>query len=133
MPINPKVLRLYSLIFLILLVLTIYIGGEQPGAGQLFLPPWDKAAHFITFGAMGVLAGFAWPNMSLPKILLLVVLLGVADELHQLFLSGRVASLDDLAADCVGGLCALPLIAGLRRYAYPQDKSSGKSSKKRIN
>lgn len=126
MPINPNALRLYSLIFLILLVLTIYIGGEQPGAGQLFLPPWDKVAHFITFGAIGVLAGFAWPNMSLPKIFLLVVVLGMSDEFHQLFLSGRVASLDDLAADGLGALCALPVIAGLRRYAYSQNKGPEK-------
>jgi VanZ family protein len=105
--------------------MTIYIGGEQPGAGQLFLPPWDKVVHFITFGAIGVLAGFAWPNMSLPKILLLVTVLGMSDEIHQLFLSGRVASLDDLAADFFGGLAALPVIEGLRRYVYQKSENPG--------
>jgi VanZ family protein len=122
-PINQNVLRQYSTVFLVLVLMAIYFGGEQPGAGQLFLPPWDKVAHFVAFGAIGVLAGLAWPNMSLAKTLALVVAIGMSDEIHQLFIAGRVAGLDDLAADFFGGLVVLPLIARLRRFFYPDPES----------
>jgi VanZ family protein len=93
----------------------IHVGGAQEGAGQIFTAPWDKAAHFFTFGAMAMLAGLAWPTLSLLWVFLLVVGIGVSDEIHQLFLAGRVAGWDDLAADSFGAASALPMVMMMRK------------------
>ncbi|MCB5188934.1 VanZ family protein [Methylobacillus caricis] len=101
---------------LILIVAGIFIGGEAPGAGGLFTPPWDKVVHFLAFGAIGVLSGLAFPRVPLLLIWLLVIAVGAADEFHQIFIQGRQAGLDDLLADAVGGFAALPVIAVLRKW-----------------
>ncbi len=101
---------------LILLVAGIFIGGEAPGAGSLFPPPWDKVVHFFAFGTIGVLTGLAFVRLPLLAVWIIVVALGAADELHQLFIEGRQAGLDDLVADALGGLAALPVIVLLRRW-----------------
>ena len=87
----------------------------MPGAGSLFPPPWDKVVHVLAFGTMALLAGMAFPNRSLPLILLLIICIGSADEFHQMFIPGRQPGLDDLAADFVGGLIVLPTISKLRK------------------
>ena len=114
--ITPDRLKYLSLGLLVLLVASIFIGGEAPGAGSLFPPPWDKAVHFLAFGTIGVLAGLAFPRLPLWGVWIVVVALGAADELHQMFIIGRQAGLDDLLADAVGGLAALPVIILLRRW-----------------
>jgi VanZ family protein len=113
--INLSRLRLYALICLAIMLMAIFIGGTQPGAGSLFLAPWDKVAHFVTYGMIGVFAGLAWPAMPLAGILMLVGCTGMADEIHQLFLVERVPGWDDFAADVIGGLLVLPVIVLLRR------------------
>lgn len=114
--ITPERLKYLSLGMLILLVAGIFIGGEAPGAGSLFPPPWDKAVHFLAFGTIGVLAGLAFPRLPLWGVWIVVVALGAADELHQMFIIGRQAGLDDLLADAAGGLAAMPVIILLRRW-----------------
>ncbi|MGY1489030.1 VanZ family protein [Methylobacillus pratensis] len=114
--ITPERLKYLALGMLILLVAGIFIGGEAPGAGSLFPPPWDKVVHFFVFGTIGVLAGLAFLRLPLVAVWIIVVALGAADELHQLFIEGRQAGLDDLLADALGGLAALPVIALLRRW-----------------
>lgn len=104
---------------LLLLIAAIFVGGQQPGAGSLFSAPWDKVAHFFTFGAIALLAGLTYPQKTLPLIMLLVISLGAADEAHQLFLLERQAGLDDLMADILGGLAAWPLIVVLRKLLQP--------------
>ena len=118
-PINPVLLRQLTLACLILLVAAIFIGGEQPGAGSLFPPPWDKAVHITAFGIIALLAGMAYPTKPLLLIWLLVFCIGGADEIHQIFIPGRHAGFDDLTADLAGGLIALPGIIKLRRSFYP--------------
>jgi VanZ family protein len=48
--------------------------------------------------------------LSLVRGALLAALLGAADELHQLYLPGRVASVADWLADLVGVLVAAGLL-----------------------
>lgn len=117
-PINPVFVRQFALACLILLLAAIFIGGEQPGAGNLFPPPWDKAVHIMAFGIIALLAGLACPATPLALILLLVLCIGGADEIHQMFIAGRHAGFDDLTADLVGGLIVLPAIIKLRRRSY---------------
>jgi VanZ family protein len=118
MRINIMLMRNLAVFALLIVLAGIFIGGTMPGAGNLFTDPWDKVAHFMAFAGITLLAGLALPNRSLTLILLLAVSVGIADEVHQLFLDGRQAGLDDLLADILGALFALPLIALIRRYAH---------------
>jgi VanZ family protein len=111
--------RQFALACLVLLIAAIFIGGEQPGAGSLFLPPWDKVVHLMVYGGIGLLAGLAFPRWSLPAIVLFTVGVGACDELHQAFLPGREAGLPDLLADFAGVLLFLPLLALMRRRMQP--------------
>lgn len=113
-----------ALAFLVLLVSGIFIGGEQPGAGSLFPPPWDKVVHLLVYGTIALLAALALPTKSLPLILLVVLSVGAADEIHQMFLPGRQAGFDDWLADLAGGLAMLPFVARLRLiYFYSPVKT----------
>lgn len=121
-PINFR--KQFALGCLVLLVGAIFIGGEQPGAGSLFTPPWDKVVHLLVYGTIAGLAALAFPTKSLPAILLIVLSVGAADEIHQMFLPGRQAGLDDWLADLAGGLVMLPCIARLRLiYFYSPAKT----------
>jgi VanZ family protein len=101
------------------MLLGIFIGGEAPGAGSLFPSPWDKLVHFIVYGSIGIFLGVILKTKPLVLILILVVLIGAADEFHQIYIPGRHAGLDDLSADLVGALVALPIISKLRLAFYP--------------
>lgn len=116
--INPRLIRQLSMTCLIILIAAIFIGGEMPGAGALFPPPWDKVVHIVTYGGMAVLTGLAFPRRSLLFVVLLVVGVGACDEIHQMFLPGRQAGFDDLLADFVGAVLFLPAIPLLRRQFY---------------
>lgn len=116
--IKPALVRHCALVGLIVFVACLFIGGEQPGAGELFPAPWDKLAHIIAYGTIGILAGLAFPNSRWPWIVGLVVLIGGADEIHQIFLPGRHAGFDDWAADWVGAFFSLPGVNWLRRMSY---------------
>jgi hypothetical protein len=117
-PINPVIVRQLSLAALIVLLAMIFIGGEQPGAGALFPPPWDKAVHTLVYGTIGVMVGMAFPRLSFTAIVLVVVGIGSLDEIHQAFLPGREAGFADLFADLIGGLVFLPVLLLLRRSFF---------------
>lgn len=112
MPISLR--RQLALGCLLLLLGAIFVGGEQPGAGSLFSTPWDKLVHLLVFGTIGVLVALGFPALSLSAVVLAVAAAGAADEMHQMFLTGRQAGIDDWLADLAGGLFALPLIPRLR-------------------
>jgi VanZ family protein len=118
MPISPVVARQLSLASMVVLVAMIFIGGEQPGAGALFAPPWDKVVHVLVYGSIAVLAGLAFPRLSRVGVLLVVAAIGGCDELHQAFLPGREAGLPDLLADIIGAVAFLPILILLRRNIY---------------
>lgn len=90
-----------------------------------FLPPrgWDKVAHFAAYAILATLSiralhgGFV-PLRLRPTLLaiLLTALYGASDEVHQLFVPGREASVADLVADVSGALFAtivLAVVAGV--------------------
>ena len=73
-------------------------------------PHADKVLHMIEYSGLGFLLcrGLAMgrhglaPSMALLSATLLGALYGASDELHQLMVPGRSASVLDLAADVVG-------------------------------
>ena len=108
----------------VLVALGILVGlfglGAQPVAVGLIPVPWDKVAHAAVFAVLAVAIGLASGLRGWRMVLLAVLgalLVGVLDEWHQMFLPGRQAGWDDLAADVVGGLLGAWLVT--RRKESP--------------
>lgn len=114
-----ELVRWVALGCLILLLGAIFVGGEAPGAGSLFAPPWDKLVHLLAFGSIGVFVALSAPALPATAILPIVAAIGAMDEFHQAFLPGRQAGLDDWLADLVGGMLALPIVTRLRFVYSP--------------
>ncbi len=111
----------------LLLVAGLFVGGAQPVAVGVLTAPWDKLAHTTVFAVLTALLALAlqgrppgarWalrPGAALAVAALLAGAVGVADELHQATLPGRVAGLDDLLADAVGICLGLWVARGFWR------------------
>ena len=111
------------------MVAGLFAGGAQPAAVGLFTAPWDKLAHVVAFAVLAALMAMAlqakppqpgacWalrPGAALAVAALLAGAVGVADELHQATLPGRLAGLDDLLADAVGICVGLWVARGFWR------------------
>lgn len=98
-------------LILILMLITLFGGGAQPEAAGLIPPPWDKLAHLLVFAGFGGLLHWGL-GFSRMWAVVLVLLIGGADELHQATLPGRFAGIDDWLADFAGALLGVWL-AGL--------------------
>ena len=108
--------RLVCAAAVLVMVAGLFVGGAQPVAVGLLSEPWDKLAHATVFAVLTTLLALAlqakppqpgarWasrPGAALAVAAVLAGAVGVADELHQATLPGRVAGLDDLLADAVG-------------------------------
>lgn len=80
--------------------------------------PEDWIAHAGMYAGLGFLIARAaslggWPARRLVWMGVLLSLLGVLDELHQLFIPGRDAELGDWAADTTGAAAGLLMGARL--------------------
>lgn len=98
-------LRVLTVLLAAAIVLALLIGGAQPVAVGLVPAPWDKLAHAAVFAVLALSVGLASGQRGRRVLALAVcgaLLIGVLDEWHQIFLPGRSAGLDDLAADAVG-------------------------------
>lgn len=75
--------------------------------------PWDKLAHAGLFAVLAACIGLASGLRGGHVVLLAfagALLVGSLDEWHQVFLPGRQAGWDDLAADAAGSLIGAVLI-----------------------
>ena len=99
---------------LFLLGLLFYLSSLQdvplPGHGL------DKIAHFTAYGILAVLwlralDGGSLALRSRPTLAAwaLTVAYGASDELHQRFVGGRDASIQDFAADTLGALAGIAI------------------------
>ncbi len=93
--------RLIALGLLVLMLVALFFGGAQPQAVNLVPAPWDKLAHIAFFFMLTVLL-IRYLSLSVVFGICLVLVVGVADEVHQTFLPGRMADWDDWLADLVG-------------------------------
>ncbi|CAG0978483.1 hypothetical protein MTYP_01623 [Methylophilaceae bacterium] len=118
MLIKPALVRYAALTGLLVSVACLFVGGAQPGAGELFPAPWDKLVHILAYATIGIMAGLAFPGSRLFWIILIVAAIGATDEIHQILNPGRQASYHDWAADWAGALISLPGIIKLRRVFY---------------
>jgi VanZ family protein len=94
------------------LMIIIFI---QSSIGSLKLPDIefdlaDKIVHFLIFGILGILMARGLRNLGNKTIkdnylsitILVCILYGASDEIHQYFVPGRYSSLGDWIADALG-------------------------------
>lgn len=94
-----------------------------------------KSAHFSVYGLLSLLAFFSW-RATLPRpvrwtfiwsilALLVTLLAGSYDEIHQVFVPSRGPSPYDVMLDVMGGLFVQILIASFSSvaYRYPRSQS----------
>lgn len=126
-------LALVSQLAFATLVLGLFLGGRTHIAVGFVPQPWDKLLHAAVFATVVILMAASHPRwgwhvpphhvrhrqshrMWLLLCMLAASTLGTADELHQLFLPGRSADLDDWAADTVGAILGAFAWARFVRY-----------------
>jgi VanZ family protein len=96
-------------------VANLFYLGAKPFAVGLFPSPWDKLAHLLTFGFIASLLWLGWLRQRPLWVVILVTLIGVADEMHQQFLPGRSADPYDLLTDMAAALLAVTLLHAIGR------------------
>lgn len=78
-------------------------------------PLRDKGVHFLEYGVLGFLLAHAafrtWPRHHHARTgalaILIAVLWGLLDEIHQAFVPGRSSDVLDLAADTLGAVAGV--------------------------
>jgi VanZ family protein len=88
---------------MLMLFSLFYLGGKPMAVG-LFRPPLDKFAHFATFSLMTALLWVALFRDRPWWLAAIVSCVGAADEIHQIFLPGRTAGVDDFATDVLAAV-----------------------------
>lgn len=112
---------------LIWAALLVFIGGRSNVPTVESPLPLDKAAHFVMYGLLGILATIGWRKArGQPRlfwILLLASLVGVVDEVNQRFVPHRSSEVTDWLADVAGiGVGALLIL----RYKGPLNVAANK-------
>lgn len=107
--------RWLTIAFAVVFIANLFYLGSKPFAVNLFPSPWDKLAHLLTFG---FISGILWMGLLRKHpgwVVVLVSLIGVADELHQHFLPGRSADPFDLLTDVLAALLAVIILQAINR------------------
>lgn len=98
-------------------------------------PLRDKGVHFLEYGGLGFLLAHAtfrtWPRKSRLRTaalaVLITVLWGVLDEIHQAFIPARSPEMFDLVADAAGatvGTLCRALLGVMRRLTPTPERTS---------
>jgi len=103
------------------LMTAIFFASALP-ASEVTIKIWDKAMHFVVYGALGVLfllplTDGRWSLLTMRRAapaVLFAMLYGITDEIHQMFTPGRHPDIRDVAADTLGAAAAVGLILVLR-------------------
>lgn len=112
---QSRVLPYLCLCFGLLLIVLIFGMADSSLAtgGLSFNPPLDKLLHALVYGTIAALVWIAGVLRSRVLVWLLVVGIGIVDELQQRLIPGRESSLGDLCADMVGATLGLWLASWL--------------------
>lgn len=101
---------------LLLLILPLFFMGDSPGAGRPVVAALWNYGHVLFFGLLawllfesGSLRHLA-PRKRCGRVMLLVLLFGVAIESVQGVVGGRMASVPDLLLDIIGAAAVLSLL-----------------------
>lgn len=109
---------------------TAFDGWRTDIIRSLLLEPGaDKVAHVIVYGALALLFGLVVERASRRIAWIvgpsLAWVVGFADELRQLGIRGRDASLDDLLANTIGVLVVALVLYVSRSQTESQDRLVG--------
>jgi VanZ like family len=78
-------------------------------------------AHLGVFGVLGALfyaalrRGFTFARLTFFLALCLVCCAGILDEVHQYYVPGRFARVQDVVTDTIGGALAITILIWLRK------------------
>ncbi len=118
MPVFERLLRWVPAL---VMMTAIFVLSALPASKVPTFGPYDvyfkKIGHAIGYGLLGVSYYYALPT-RLPRLVRWSMALGlslgfaVTDEFHQSFVSGRTASIRDVAIDGLGAFLALFVAAG---------------------
>ena len=103
--------------------LIFYLSSKTDPLPDLTERVWDKALHFLEYGALAALLLFALRSSEVAArragllAVAVVSLYGASDELHQAFVPGRSCDARDWAADTVGAALCVAGWAGSRRLS----------------
>jgi len=89
----------------------IFYASSIPGVKTPGFAHFDKIVHICEYAPLGFFAAravyFSKPGVSLNSVILyavlFVLLFGISDETHQMFVVNRTSSLLDILADFIGG------------------------------
>ena len=95
------IIKVFGAVVVVILLLALFIGGAQPQAVGLFEPPMDKVVHVFYYAFITQCLG-RLIDLHLSISLFIALSIGIADEVHQLYLPGRSADILDLIADGFG-------------------------------
>ncbi len=108
----------------ILMMIAIFVASSMPGNDLPQFGGWDlfakKGGHMLGYAllAVGYLRGLVHGKAVTFRLCILAVLLsgmyGASDEFHQLFVSGRSASIRDVMIDTVGAVLGAAAWAWIR-------------------
>ncbi len=124
--------RLIRWVPALLMMTAIFVLSALPSSKVPTFGEYDiyfkKMGHAIGYGLLGVAYYYALPT-GLPRFvrwsMALALSLGfaVSDEFHQSFVSGRTASVRDVAIDGLGAFLALLLAAGYSSSLIPRSRA----------
>jgi VanZ family protein len=101
------------------IVFSLFYLGAKPGAGSLFPPPWDKAAHLVVYSSIAALLWGATAGRMRVAVVLVVIAIGALDELHQAALPGRSADWMDFLTDTCAVTVTIGVLAAWARWRGP--------------
>ena len=111
---TSRYLRVVALLLTLCIIFSLFVLGPQPIAVNLVPSPWDKLLHGGIFALLAWGIGLTSGLHGRPQLAVAVsgaLLAGMLDEWHQMYLPGRNAGWDDLAADVIGGVIGTALLA----------------------
>ncbi|MCW5624301.1 MAG: VanZ family protein [Burkholderiales bacterium] len=108
------------------LVIELFWLGAQPIAVGLFQAPWDKVAHFVTYGGLAMILSLGFGLRRPWWVLGLTLTVALADELFQLRLPGRQPDVLDWLADAAAAasvvLFTTVLMRRIRHRPVPTER-----------
>jgi hypothetical protein len=110
---SPLVRRLCIACAAIMVFMLFWLGAKPVAVG-LFPAPWDKLAHFLTYGTIAALLAVGVKRRQPSTLILLVSLIGALDEWHQVYLPGRSSDIADFLTDVAAAIVAVTLVDWLR-------------------
>lgn len=108
----------------------IFFVSSRPLKLDVSLPNFDKLAHGAAYGLLGFLLAFGFFKLlrfslktKLGGVILTGVILGILDEVHQIFVPGRTPDPLDASADAVGIVLGLILFRLIFQKKRPEKSS----------